>query len=74
MNINSEKLKELAALPDGELWREIRSMAQNFGYNIPEAVPQHADMERIRSAMCGTRINLGDAMSLLRTYGKERKK
>ncbi len=70
MRINSEKLSELAALPDDRLWAEIVRMGKNFGYSIPERTPPHSDMERIRSAITGSKINLGDAMQLLRMYGK----
>ncbi|MBQ7387265.1 MAG: hypothetical protein IJW03_03765 [Clostridia bacterium] len=66
MKINSEKLRELAALPDNELWREIRKMAEHFGQKIPEKTPPHSDMERIRAALCGTQLNLADAMQILR--------
>jgi hypothetical protein len=67
MKINSEKMRELAALSDSALWGEIRKMAQNFGQTIPEQVPPHTDMERIRSALTGTQLNLSDAMQILRT-------
>lgn len=67
MKINSEKIRELAALSDSALWAEIRRMAQNFGQTIPEKVPPHTDMERIRAALTGTQLNLSDAMQILRT-------
>jgi hypothetical protein len=66
MKINSEKLRELAALSDSELWGEIRKMAQCFGQTIPERTPPHTEMERIRSALTGAQLNLSDAMQILR--------
>jgi hypothetical protein len=66
MKINSEKLRELAALSDSELWGEIRKMAQYFGQTIPERTPPHTEMERIRSALTGAQLNLSDAMQILR--------
>jgi hypothetical protein len=66
MKINSEKLRELAALSDSELWGEIRKMAQSFGQTIPERTPAHTEMERIRAALTGTQLNLSDAMQILR--------
>lgn len=66
MKINSEKLRELSALSDDALWGEICKMARNFGQTLPSATPSHTDMERIRAALCGTQINMSDAMQLLR--------
>ncbi len=67
MKINSEKLRALAALSDCELWAEIQKMAAHFGQKIPSQVPPHEDLERIRAALCGTQLNLSDAMQILRT-------
>ena len=66
MKINSDKLRELAALSDCELWGEIRKMAQSFGQSVPEKTPSHTDMERIRGALTGTQLSLSDAMQILR--------
>lgn len=66
MRINSDKLRELCALSDDALWGEICKMAQNFGQTLPSTTPPHTDMERIRAALCGTQINVSDALQLLR--------
>lgn len=73
MRINSEKLKELAALSDEALWGEICKMGKNFGQSLPSTTPSHTDMERIRAALCGTQINVSDALELLRARRGEKK-
>lgn len=74
MRFNSERLAQLAAMPDEKLWAEIVKMGGSLGYSVPTATPSHADMERIRGAMTGGKINMVEAMQLLRSYGKGRNK
>ena len=69
MRINNEKLKELSAMSDANLWAEIVKMGKGFGFSIPEKTPPQCDMKRIRDALNGSKINIGEAMTLLRNYG-----
>ena len=73
MKINKEKLKEYAALNDRELWGAICEMAKKYGYALPEKVPSHAEMEKIRSLMTGdSRLSMSEAVRLLNQYKARR--
>lgn len=64
-----ERLRALCALGDDELWREIRKIAGTHGLNLPEATPQHAEMERLRAAVSGGGgLNLASAMRIVNEY------
>ncbi len=72
MTFDTEKLKAYAALPDDKLWAEIVSLAQNRGIRLPGNVPDHTDMERIRSVLCGNeKMHLSDAARLVNEYKKK---
>ena len=51
MKLNKEKLKELAALDDASLAREITSAAEKFGYTLPQNALGEKEIEKIRSIM-----------------------
>ncbi len=71
MKINREKVLELAAKPDAELWCEIVRIAKSHGINLPEKTPSHEELERLRSAVMGTKFNVGDAIKLIDAYRKK---
>lgn len=51
MKLNREKLKELAAMDDASLKKEISSAAQKFGYTLPLNALGEKEIEKIRSIM-----------------------
>ena len=72
MKVNKEEMKKLAKKSDAELWKEIQSIAKNHGYTLPEAMPKHEDIERIRRALLGVeKISLGDAARIMNNYKKK---
>jgi hypothetical protein len=71
MRIDREKIAALAALPDDKLWGEIVTMAAGLGFKLPTKTPPPSDMQRLRSAVTGQKINIGDAMRVLKTYKRE---
>lgn len=69
MKIDREKLKTYAAKGDSELWLDVCGMAKKYGYVLPERVPPHEDMERLRRILCGDeKISLAEGMKLLNSY------
>ena len=69
MKINKEKFEALANLPDAEMWEEIRKMAGERGFKLPESAPPRETMEKIRSALSGAeRLSLADAAKILQGY------
>ncbi len=69
MKIDKDKLSALMEMSDGELWCEIRKIAKNHGFTLPEKTPEHSEMEKIRGAVSGgAKINLGEAVRLLNDY------
>ncbi len=66
MKINKEKLAELVALGDRELWCEVRKIAASYGFTLPEKTPSHSDMERLRSAVSdGAKLNMREALKII---------
>ena len=65
MTFNKEKLEALAALPDDLLWAEVTKIAEGFGYNLPKTPPPHAELEKMRNAVKGDKINLAEAMRVV---------
>lgn len=71
MKINKEKLEALAALPDDELWGEVKKMAKGYGINLPSETPSHAELENLREVARGDKINIGEAMRLVNDYRRK---
>lgn len=68
MRFNKEQLDALVALPDDALWAQIVSMAKGYGFNLPTETPPHADLEKLRGAVNGSKINVTDAIKILKNY------
>ena len=74
MRVDKEKLNALVALPDGELWCEVRKIAKSYGFTLPEKTPCESDMQKLRGAVTGSgKINLGDAVKILNDYKRKNK-
>ncbi len=73
MKIDKEHLKKLAQKSDEELWREVLTIAKSHGYTLPEAMPKHEDIEKIRRALSGAeKISLTDAAKIMNSYKKNK--
>lgn len=68
MRVNKEKLEKLAALPDNELWAEIVKVGEAHGFKLPKNAPPHAELQRLRETVTGSRLELGEAMRILNGY------
>ncbi|MBQ8528522.1 MAG: hypothetical protein IJ459_02165 [Clostridia bacterium] len=68
MKINKEQIEAMVALPDDALWREIVKIAAGYGIALPEATPSHGDLEKLRGAVSGSRLNMSDALRVLNNY------
>ena len=72
MRINKEKIERLAALPDEELWKEIRSMLSKHGIHLPDRIPSHEDMKRLRDAfVLGEGISPMEAARFIGEYKRK---
>ena len=58
MRFDKEKMERLAALPDDQLWAQIRAMLAKHGIHLPDRIPSHEDMVRLREA-----FTLGEGIS-----------
>ena len=73
MLINKEQMKALAEKSDRELWKEIQRMGSAHGYTLPDSMPSHDNMEKIRRAMLGIdKFNMNDAIKLMNNYKKNK--
>ena len=69
MKFDKDKLNELVALPDDELWKKVMEIGRSHGITLPEKTPQHSELEKLRSiARDGSRMNVGLAMKMLNKY------
>lgn len=69
MRFDKDKLDELVALPDDELWKKVVQIGKTHGFTLPERTPEHSELEKLRSiARDGSRINMGLAMKMLNKY------
>ena len=71
MKLDREKMNRLAALSDGELWCEIRKMAGGYGFKLPDAVPSHGELEKLRGIMTAEKINTAEALRLVNDYRRK---
>ena len=69
MKIDKEKLDAVLRLSDGELWGMIRDLAKSHGITLPEAVPPHSELERVRAALShGASPNIAEAIRVVNNY------
>ncbi len=73
MKIDREKIAELCALGDDELWARVREIASAHGLKLPESTPSREDMAKMRDAVSGTKINIGEAVKIVNEYRRGRK-
>ena len=71
MKLDTEKMKALAAKGDRELWEEIRKIARENGYNLPENAPSSENLSKIRAVLSGEeRFSYTEALKILASYKK----
>ncbi len=69
MKIDREKLAAVVRLSDGELWGMIRELASSHGITLPEAVPPHNELEKVRAALShGASPNIAEAIRVVNNY------
>ena len=69
MKFDKDKLNELVALSDDELWKRVVEIGKSHGLTIPSKTPEHSELEKLRSiARDGSKMNVGLAMKLLSKY------
>ena len=66
MKIDKTKLNAMLKLSDEELWCEIRAVAKGKGINMPERMPDKAEINKVRTALSeADKLNLTSAMRLV---------
>ena len=69
MKFDKDKLNELVALSDDELWKRVVEIGKSHGLTIPSKTPEHSELEKLRSiARDGSKMNIGLAMKLMNKY------
>lgn len=69
MMVDKEKLNALLAMSDGDLWREVRKIADSHGFTLPESAPPPSEMQKLRGAVSGSSsLNLGKAVKIINDY------
>ena len=71
MRIDKQKIAELSSLSDDNLWAEIVRIGASHGFNMPRAVPPHSELEKLRAAVSGEKMKLGEAMRILQGLRRE---
>ena len=70
MKLNKDEMKRISSLPDDALWAEIKQMGAAYGFKLPQNAPPHEDLQKLRAAIGGTRLNVADALRVLNGYKK----
>ena len=70
MRFDKSQLEAIASLPDDQLWETVVGLAKGYGFNLPEKTPPHEDIEKLRDAVRGDKINVGEALRLVNQYKK----
>lgn len=74
MKINKEKLDTIVKLSDSELWNMIRDLAKSHGIKLPEDVPPHGELEKVRTALShGANPNIAEAIRVVNNYRRGNK-
>ena len=69
MRLDKDKLNELVALPDDELWRTVVEIGKSRAFTLPDKTPAHEELEKLRAiAKDGSMMNVAAAMKLLGKY------
>ena len=68
MRFDKDKLNEMVALPDDELWCQVQNIARGYGLNLPSTQPSHAELEKLRGIATGGKISMSEAMMLINKY------
>ena len=72
MKFDKAKMEKLSSLPDDKLWEEIRTMLQKHGIHLPDRVPSHEDMVRLREAFsAGEGISPMEAARFIGEYKRK---
>ena len=67
MKFDKERLQALLALPDEELWREVKEIGRKFGVKLPDEAPSPDDMAKIRGIVSDNgKINIQQAISIMK--------
>ena len=72
MKIDPKKLEELLSMSDEGLWREIVSAGAKHGFKLPQKAPPHEELEKLRQACKGGRINASAALKIIDSYRKSK--
>lgn len=71
MRLDRDKLENMIALPDDELWAAVVEIGKSHGFTLPEKTPPHDELEKLRSiARDGSRMSLAGALRILSKYRK----
>ena len=69
MRFDKDKLNEMVALPDDELWKKVVEIGRSHGFVLPSKTPEHAELEKLRSiARDGAKMNVASALKILSRY------
>ena len=69
MRLDRDKLLDMVALPDAELWKTIVDIGRGHGFTLPEKAPPHEELEKLRGIVKdGSKMNVASALRLLNKY------
>ena len=69
MKLDRDKLLEMVALPDDQLWKKVVVIGKGHGFTLPSTTPPHKELEKLRAiAKDGSQLNIVGAMKLLNKY------
>lgn len=69
MRLDKDKLLDMVALPDAELWKMIVEIGRGHGFTLPEKAPPHEELEKLRGIVKdGSKMNVASALRLLNKY------
>ena len=74
MKIDKERLAAIVSLSDEELWKLILEIGRSHGFKLPERMPPHSELEKIRTAIShGASPNIAEAIRIVNDYRRGNK-
>ncbi len=69
MKLDKNKLEQMVALSDDELWRNVVEIGKGHGFILPAKTPPHDELEKLRGlARDGMNMNVMSAIRLINKY------
>ncbi len=73
MKLDKEKIEAITKLPDSEMWCEVRRIASEYGFKLPEKTPTHEELDKLRRIASSGKIGPIEAIKLMNELKRREK-